>query len=201
MPVLLGNPPCRIPHILGSYARQALKDGLAMQDAKGLNPFKFGFGAASDSHNTAVPYRQDNFFGGHTFTDGTIEKRMSGNLVGGFFDARVEGTGGLTGVWAEENTRESIFNAMQRKETFAVSGPHIMVRRFGGWDYAADMVGKDDWVKVAYAEGVPMGGDLRPPPTAGKAPSFVVWAIKDPTSGNLDRIQIVKGWSNSGQSF
>jgi hypothetical protein len=199
MSVLLGNPPGRIPHIVGSYARQALKDGLTMQDSKGFNPYKFGFGAGSDSHNTAVPYRQGNFFGGHTFTDGTIEARMSGTLVGGMFDARIEGTAGLTGVWAEENTRASIFDAMQRKETFAVTGPHIKVRFFGGWEYAAAMLGDKDWVKTGYAKGVPMGGDL--PPAKAKAPTFMVWAVKDPTSGNLDRIQIVKGWTRSGQSF
>jgi uncharacterized protein DUF3604 len=199
MSVLLGNPPGRLPHIVGSYARQALKDGLAMEDTQGFNPYKFGFGAASDSHNTAVPYRQDNFFGGHTFTDGTIEGRMSGAVVGGMFDARTEGTSGLTGVWAEENTRASLFEAMNRKETFAVSGPHIQVRLFGGWEYAADAVKQKDWVKAGYAKGVPMGGDL--PPAKGKAPTFMVWAVKDPTSGNLDRIQIVKGWTKSGQSF
>jgi len=199
MSVLLGNPPGRIPHIVGSYARQALKDGLAMQDAKGFNPYKFGFGAASDSHNTAVPYRQDNFFGGHSVADGTIEIRMAGTLVGGFFDARTEGTGGLTGVWAEENTRASIFDALQRKETFGVSGPHIKVRLFGGWEYTSAMMSDPGWVKSGYAKGVPMGGDL--PPAKAKAPTFMVWAVKDPTSGNLDRIQIVKGWTKSGQSF
>jgi hypothetical protein len=199
MSVLLGNPPGRVPHVVGSYARQALKDGLALEGSRGFNPYKFGFGAASDSHNTAVPYRQDNFFGGHSFTDGTIEVRMSGNIVGGFFDARIEGTSGLTGVWAEENTRASLFEAMQRKETFAVTGPHIQVRFFGGWEYGADAVKQKDWVKTGYAKGVPMGGDL--PPAGAKAPTFIVWATKDPTSGNLDRIQIVKGWSQSGQSF
>jgi hypothetical protein len=199
MSVLLGNPPGRIPHVVGSYARQALKDGLTMEDSKGFNPYKFGFGAASDSHNTAVPYRQDNFFGGHSFTDGTIEARMSGTLVGGMFDARLEGTSGLTGVWAEENTRASLFEAMQRKETFAVTGPHIKVRLFGGWEYSADMLADKDWGKTGYAKGVPMGGDL--PPAKAKAPTFMVWAVKDPTSGNLDRIQIVKGWSRNGQSF
>ena len=199
MSVLLGGPAGRIPHIVGSYARQALKDGLAMLDTKGFNPFKFGFGAAADSHNTGVPYRQDNFFGGHSVTDGTIEVRMSGNIVGGFFDARTESTAGLTGVWAEENTRASLFEGMQRKETFAVSGPHIKVRLFGGWEYTAANVGEKDWVKTGYAKGVPMGGDL--PPSKAKAPTFMVWATKDPTSGNLDRIQIVKGWSKSGQSF
>ena len=199
MSVLLGNPPGRVPHIVGSYARQALKDGLALEETKGFNPYKFGFGAASDSHNTAVPYRQDNFFGGHSFTDGTPEVRMAGNLVGGFFDARTEGTAGLTGVWAEENTRASIFEGMKRRETFAVSGPHIKVRLFGGWQYTAAMLSDKDWVKTAYAKGVAMGGDL--PPAAGKAPTFMVWAVKDPTSGNLDRIQIVKGWAKNGQSF
>jgi hypothetical protein len=199
MSILLGNPPGRIPHVVGSYARQALKDGLALQDTKGFNPYKFGFGAASDSHNTAVPYRQDNFFGGHTFTDGTVQARMSGTLVGGFFDARTEGTSGLTGVWAEENTRASLFEAMQRKETFGVSGPHIKVRMFGGWEYKADMLADKDWVQTGYAKGVPMGGDL--PPAKAKAPTFLVWATKDPTSGNLDRIQIVKGWTKNGQSF
>jgi hypothetical protein len=199
MSVLLGNPPGRVPHVVGSYARQALKDGLALEDTQGFNPYKFGFGAASDSHNTAVPYRQGNFFGGHTFTDGTPEARLSGTIVGGMFDARTESTSGLTGVWAEDNTRESIFAAMQRKETFAVSGPHIQVRFFGGWQYDAGAVAADDWVAGAYAQGVSMGGDL--PPAASKAPTFLVWAVKDPTSGNLDRIQIVKGWTKSGQSF
>ena len=199
MSTLLGGPSGRIPHIVGSYARQALKDGIAMQDSRGINPFKFGFGAASDSHNTGVPYRQDNMFGGHSFTDGTPEVRMSGNLVANFFDSRTESTAGLTGVWAEENTRASLFEAMQRKETFAVSGPHIKVRLFGGWEYAAADLSGTDWVKTGYAKGVPMGGDL--PPAKGKAPTFIVWAVKDPTSGNLDRIQIVKGWSKSGQSF
>jgi hypothetical protein len=195
---LLGNPPGRIPHIVGSYARQALKDGLAMQETKGFNPYKFGFGAASDSHNTAVPYRQDNFFGAHAALDGTIEARMSGRLFAGI-DPRVIGPAGLTGVWAEENTRKSLFEAMQRKETFAVSGPHIKVRFFGGWNYSPKILNQKDWVKTAYANGVPMGGDL--PRAKAKAPTFVVWAVKDPTSGNLDRIQIVKGWSKSGQSF
>src|SRR5262245_51858245 len=198
MQFLLGDPEGRTPHIVGSFARQALKDGIAMQSAKGYNPYKFGFGAAADSHNTAVAYRQDNWFGAHGATDGTIEIRMSGRLNAGM-DPRVVGTAGLTGVWAEENTRASLFEAMQRKETFAVSGPHIKVRFFGGWAYGADTVKSKDWVKAGYAKGVPMGGDL--PAMQGKAPSFVVWAVKDPTSGNLDRIQIVKGWAKNGQSF
>jgi hypothetical protein len=195
---LLANPQGVIPHIVGSYARQALKDGLTMQDTKGYNPYKFGFGAGSDSHNTAVPYRQNNFFGQAGKADGTPQLRLSGLLTAGM-DPRIVGTGGLTGAWAEENTRASLFDAMKRKETFATSGPHIKVRLFGGWDYASGMTNEKDWVKTGYAKGVPMGGDL--PPATAKAPTFVVWAAKDPTSGNLDRIQIVKGWSQSGQSF
>lgn len=214
-PVLLGNPVGRIPHLAGSFARQALKDGLAMQDTEGYNPYRFGFGAASDSHNTGVPYRQNNFFGGHAYLDGTPQIRLSGQVFAGM-DPRWLGTAGLTGVWAEENTREAIFNAMQRKETFAVSGPQIKARFFGAWDYAdgiepdaraplwehmPDWLDSRDWIRSAYDRGVPMGGDLAAMPAEAKAPSFVVWAAKDPTSGNLDRIQIVKGWTRSGQSF
>jgi len=195
---LLGDPAGRFPQIPGSYIRQALKDGLAMNEARGYNPYKTGFVGGSDSHNTGVPYRQNNFFGGHALNDGDIKQRMSGYVFAGL-DVRLENPAGLTGLWAEENTRESLFNAMQRKETFATSGPHIKVRLFGGADVAA-AADQPDWVKAAYASGVPMGGDL-PPAADGKAPSFIVWALKDPTSGNLDRIQIVKGWSKNGQSF
>ena len=198
MQFLIGDPPGRTPQIVGSFARQALKDGLAMQGALGFNPYKFGFGAAADSHNTAVAYRQDNWFGAHGVTDATPQIRMSGQIGAGM-DPRALSPAGLTGVWAEENTRASLFEGMQRKETFAVSGPHIKVRFFGGWEYAADLFNDAAWVKTGYAKGVPMGGDL--PPAKAKAPSFVVWAVKDPTSGNLDRIQIVKGWSRNGQSF
>jgi hypothetical protein len=214
-PNLLGNPVGRVPHVIGSFARQALKDGVTMQDSQGFNPYKFGFGAASDSHNTGVAYRQNNFFGGHAFVDGTPQQRLAGQLFAGI-DPRWLGTAGLTGVWAEENTREAIFNAMQRKESFAVSGPQIKARFFGGWGYAdgmeaeaaaelwkhlPDWLDSRDWIRVAYDGGVPMGGDLPAMPADGKAPTFVVWAVKDPTSGNLDRIQIIKGWTQSGQNF
>jgi hypothetical protein len=102
-------------------------------------------------------------------------------------------------VWAEENTRGALFESMQRKETFATSGPRIKVRLFGGWEFSPDVLKSKDWVKTGYASGVPMGGDL--PAPKGKAPSFVVSAVKDPTSGNLDRVQIVKGWAKDGQTF
>jgi hypothetical protein len=195
---LLGDPEGRFPHIPGSYVRDALKNGLAMQDARGFNPYKTGFVGGSDSHNTGVPYRQENFFGGHAFNDGSLKQRMSGHVFAGL-DVRLENPAGLSGIWAEENTRASLFDAMQRKETFATSGPRIKLRFFGGWQYSADVVQGKDWVKTGYAKGVPMGGDL--PEPKSKAPTFIVWSVKDPTSGNLDRIQIVKGWARNGQSF
>jgi hypothetical protein len=212
---LLGDPTGRFPHIPGSYIRDALKTGITMQDTRGYNPYKMGFVGGSDSHNTGVPYRQQNFFGGHARADGGLKERMAGHLFAGL-DVRLENPAGLTGVWADENTRASIFDAMQRKETFATSGPRIKLRFFGGWEYAQeaqvaqrrefwkftpDWIKDRLWVKTAYAQGVAMGGDLAPLPAGKKSPSFAVWAVKDPTSGNLDRIQIVKGWAKDGQSF
>src|SRR5262245_36980768 len=212
---LLGNPEGRFPKMPGAYVRDALKTGIAMQDAPGYNPYKTGVVGGSDSHNTGVPYRQDNFFGGHGRADGSEKERMAGHLFAGL-DTRYENPAGLTGVWAEENTRSSLFDAMQRKETFATSGPRIQVRFFGGWDYAQEARAEriqdfghilpewmQDrlWHRAAYQRGVTMGGDLPPIPAGKKGPSFAVWAVKDPTSGNLDRIQIVKGWSKDGQSF
>jgi hypothetical protein len=201
---LLGQPATggRIDHIQGGFARQAYKDGIAMQDVRGYNPYKFGMAGGSDSHNTGSPYRQDNFYGGHAQIDGTPDRRFAGVLAFGTLDVRYENPGGLTGVWAEENTRASLFDAMYRKETFGVSGPHIKVRFFGSWGYNKDILKAKDWVHQSYANGVPMGADLAPMPSGkGVAPTFVVWAVKDPTSGNLDRIQIVKGWTKNGQSF
>jgi len=108
----------RIDHITGSYGRQALKDGITMQDVRGYNPYKFGMAGGSDSHNTGSPYRQDNFYGLHADADGAVERRFAGVLIGGTMDVRLENPGGLTGVWAEENTRASLWDAMYRKETF-----------------------------------------------------------------------------------
>jgi hypothetical protein len=193
----------KIDRIQGSYGRQALKDGITMQDVRGYNPYKFGMAGGSDSHNTGSPYRHDNFYGGHGQIDGTVGRRMAGVLAFGTLDVRLENPGGLTGVWAEENTRESLWDAMYRKETFGVSGPHIKVRFFGGWGYNKNAFDAKDWIHQSYTNGVPMGADLPAMSQGGKgtAPSFVVWAVKDPTSGNLDRIQIIKGWTKNGQSF
>lgn len=201
---LLGNPEDAFITIGGSFVRQALKDGIAMQQAKGYNPFKTGIVGGSDSHNTGVPYRQENFYGGHARLDGTMKERMAGHNFTGL-DTRFENPAGLTGLWADENTRASLFEAMQRKETFATSGPRMQLRFFGGWNYDGGIVKNEDWVKLAYLGGVPMGADLPAPPTVTRSgetvPQFVVWALKDPSAANLDRIQIVKGWSKDGQSF
>jgi hypothetical protein len=179
----------------GSYARQALLDGLSFaREGKG-NPFEFGFIGDTDTHNAAASNEEDNYTGKFAFE---TDPRHRLNGVPGQPESQVQqvrefSSGGLAGVWAEQNTRESIYDAMLRKETFGTSGPHIRVRFFGGWGFTdADDPGAD-WVAAGYARGVPMGGDLATPPEGG-SPSFVVWAQKDPKSGNLDRIQIVKGW-------
>lgn len=182
----------------GSYIRLALRDGIAMEGALGFDPYKFGFVAGSDSHSAASSYRQDDYFGEHGTLDDTIEKRLS-PIRHLNMDNRKVCTAGLTGVWADENTRNSIWSAIHRKETFATSGLRMKVRLFGGWKYTRSDLGRNDWVKVAYHNGVPMGGDL--PKAAAGAPTFIVWAESDPTGPNLDRIQIVKGWAKDGQSF
>ena len=188
----------RTPKIHGSYIREAWQNGVAMQDSRGYNPYKMGVVGASDSHNTASSYSQSNYFGGHGLLDATPESRLSGKKEVGL-NVGLLSTAGLGGVWAEENTRESIFAAMQRKETFGTSGVRIRVRLFGGWNFRPDVLDQKDWVKAGYANGVPMGGDL--PKKAGQTPTFIVWAVKDPDDANLDRIQIIKGWTKSGQIF
>jgi hypothetical protein len=188
----------RTPKIHGSYIREAYQNGLGMQEARGYNPYKFGVVGASDSHDTAVAYNAATFFGAHGLLDATAQARLGGAETAGLANDQIS-VSGLGGVWAEENTRESIFAAMQRKETFGTSGTRIKVRLFGGWGFGHDVLNQKDWVKTGYANGVPMGGDL--PPLKGKAPTFVVWAVKDPDEANLDRIQIVKGWTKSGQIF
>lgn len=187
-----------VPTDYGSYIRLALRDGIAMQGAFGFNPYKFGVVAGSDSHSAASAYRQDNYFGEHGTFDDTPEKRLS-PVKHLNMDNRQVCPAGLTGVWAEENTRESIWAAVSRKETYATSGLRMKVRLFGGWEYDPAVLQQEDWVKTGYAKGVPMGGDL--PAPNSKAPSFIVWAESDSTGPNLDRIQIIKGWAKNGQSF
>jgi hypothetical protein len=202
---LLGDPAGRIDHQHASYIREALRNGVGMQQARGYNPYKFGIVGGSDSHNTGVPYRQDNFYGGYARIDGDMRQRMAGHRFAGL-DERLENPAGLTAVWAEENTRASLFESMQRKETYGTSGVRIKLRMFGGWGWGLEELkplgrweSNAEWVKMGYRSGVPMGSDL--PAPKGKAPSFAVYAVKDPDSGNLDRIQIIKGWAKNGQTF
>ncbi|MBW2275492.1 MAG: DUF3604 domain-containing protein [Deltaproteobacteria bacterium] len=184
-----------------SYVRQALIDGVGFQEKIGANPWKLGIVAGADSHDGFSVNEEDNYTGVHGNTDKTPEIRLrSGSTVAG--EAPKDfGTPGATGVWAPENTREAIFDAIKNKETFGTSGPLIRLRFFGSWGYPASLVEDKEFVKKAYAGGVPMGGDLKKKPASAKAPTFAVWALKDPQSGNLDRVQIIKGWSARGYSW
>ncbi len=177
------------------YARTALQIGLQLEAKLGTNPYKFGMIGSTDTHTALATADEDNFFGKHSGTEPN-PKRMS-HPVGCFGENCIIGwqqaASGYAAVWAVENTRESIFEAMERKETYATTGPRMTVRFFGGWDFVAADAANRLPADVGYAKGVPMGGDLRAAP-AGKSPTFLVGAMKDPLSGNLDRIQIVKGW-------
>jgi hypothetical protein len=178
----------------GSFVRQALLDGMSQAADGAGNPFKYGFIGDSDTHNAAGSNEEYNFTGKFAFENNARERLsgVPGAPAGQVQQIQEFSSAGLAGVWAPENTREAIWDAMQRRETFATSGPMIKVRFFGSFDYATDDVQKPDFVQLAYAKGVPMGGDLKP--GAGKAPTFLVMAQKDANSGNLDRVQIIKGW-------
>jgi hypothetical protein len=181
-----------------SYIRQALINGVGFQELLGVNPFKYGIVAGGDSHTAFSVNEEFNYSGVHGVNDDTPERRLSGAGQTAGEAAIVFGTPGATGVWADENTREGIFDAIKRKETFGTSGPLIRLRFFGSWNYPRDILNDKDYVKKAYAGGVPMGGDLPQMPSGAKAPTFIVQALKDPESGNLDRIQIIKGWYERG---
>ena len=179
------------------YARQALKTGLLLEKELGVNPFKFGMVGSTDAHTAMAAVEEENFFGKHSGVEPephrwehvVIEAPDPKFTIKGWQQA----AGGYAGVWATENTREAIFDAMKRKETYATTGPRVTVRFFGGWDFTEADTRTRLPANAGYAKGVPMGGDLRDAPS-GKSPSFLVAAMKDPYSGNLDRIQIVKGW-------
>ena len=177
----------------GSYVRKALLDGLSLAGEGIGNPFRYGFIGDTDTHNAAASNEEFNYTGKFAFESERSHRLngLEGQPEGQTQQVREFSSGGLAGVWAEENTRESIFGAMARRETFATSGPHIQVRMFGGFNLSAEPGG--DWAAAGYAGGVPMGGELSAAPE-GVAPSFILWAVKDPNSGNLDRLQMVKGW-------
>ena len=188
----------------GDYARTALMRGLELEEKLGANPYKFGMIGSTDSHTGLSSYEEDNFWGKLAF-DSTPETKA--NFSGGRgMTGWNMGAGGLAAVWAEENTRESIFAAFRRREVYATTGSRLRVRFFGGWSFEASDAEAANLAQVGYAKGVAMGGDLagRPQPKTGlgglfggdktTAPSFLVHVAKDPKGANLDRIQIVKGW-------
>ncbi len=181
----------------GEYARSALQIGLQLEQKLGTNPYKFGMVGSTDSHTSLVAVEEDNFFGKHSGSEPSAHrwehKFMSSPDGKTFVMGWQTVASGFAAVWARENTREAIWEAMKRKETYATTGSRMMVRFFGGWDFTAADANNRLPAETGYAKGVPMGGDLKNAP-AGKAPTFLVAALKDPLSGNLDRIQIVKGW-------
>ena len=179
------------------YARSALKNGLKLEEQLGTNPYKFGMIGSSDAHNGLAALEEDNFFGKtapqepspERMTKAFIDNQKTGVKV---MDWEV-GASGYAAVWATENTREAIFDAMKRRETYATTGPRMAVRFFGGWDFMPADANNRMPAAIGYAKGVPMGGDLKSAPQ-GKSPTFLVAALKDAIGANLDRIQVVKGW-------
>jgi len=177
------------------YAREALKNGLLLEERLGTNPYKFGLIGSTDSHTGLSAVEEENFFGKATNAEPSPH-RMAHPFTktkNGVFEGYQLVASGYTGVWAEENTRASIWDAMDRKEVYATTGPRIIVRFFGGWNYTPEDLNSRAPAFLGYEKGVPMGGDLRQREGDG-APTFMVYALRDAIGANLDRIQIVKGW-------
>jgi hypothetical protein len=180
--------------LAGEYARSGLKRGLEFAAKLGVNPYKFGQIGSTDSHTSMPAVEEENFFGKHSGVEPSA-KRAAHVTLGGK-EGKIYGwqmaSSGYAAVWATENTRAAIWDAMHRRETYATTGSRMLVRFFGGWDFVPEDAQSRLPAGVGYAKGVPMGGDLRR--ATGKATTFLVAALKDSMSGNLDRIQIVKGW-------
>ncbi len=177
----------------GSYARSALKRGLALEKSTGANPYAFGMIGSTDDHTSLATAEEDNFFGKFANSEPGIrtpESRMAG------LNADWElGASGLAAVWAPENTRSDLFASMKRREVYATTGSRIVLRFFGGWSFEPDSVYSPYFETIGYRDGVPMGGELNRPESG--APSFMVQAMKDPDAANLDQVQIIKGWIDS----
>ena len=181
--------------LAGEYSREALKRGLEIEALLGTNPYKFGQIGSTDSHTSLATAQEDNFFGKHTGYEPS-PTRMDHPMMKsdqGVIEGWQTAASGLAAVWAPENTRESIFDAMARKEVYATTGSRMGVRFFGGWDYTLEDLNSRSPAFTGHKKGVPMGADL-PRRTGSKAPSFMVYALRDPIGANLDRIQIIKGW-------
>ncbi len=181
--------------LAGEYAREALKNGMVLEEKFGVNPYKFGMVGATDSHTGLTTAEEENFFSKAVSVEPSRE-RISHPFVSsdlGTIPGDLMVASGYQGVWATENTREALFDAMMRKETYATTGPRIMLRFFGGWSFTEDDLRSRAPAFVGYEKGVPMGGDLVEAPE-GKAPTFMAYVLRDPVGANLDRLQIVKGW-------
>jgi hypothetical protein len=192
----------------GSYVRDALGRGLEIsQRTAGVNPYKYGIIGASDFHNGLSTSSEEAFVGTFGGIDPTRPLPSTNDFFKNYGEARKivaanlyeTSSGNLTGVWAERNTREAIYDAFRRKETFATSGTRLKVRFFGGWDFPSAITKEAQWVNRAYAKGVPMGGDLPVKPSSVAAPRFIAWGVKDPNGANLDRLQVIKIWLQDGK--
>ncbi len=184
------------------YARAALKTGLTLEKTLGVNPFKLGMIGSTDAHTSLPAVQEDNFFGKHSGVE-PEPHRWEHVVIESPLDPKLtilgwqQAASGYAAVWATENTREAIFDSMVRKEVYATTGSRITARFFGGWEFEAEDALSRMPADVGYAKGVPMGGDLRAAPRGENAPNFLVAAMKDPYSGNLDRIQVIKGWMDA----
>jgi hypothetical protein len=189
--------PVTIEPDVGGYVRHAFQRGLLLEEQKGFNPYRFGLIGSSDTHNSSSAVEENNFTGGHGNADSTAEKRLNSKESTLALASTNFSASGLAGVWAESNTRDAIFDAMRRRETFATSGPRISVRFFAGADYADGTLDSPDALEQAYAGGVPMGGVLQ---AGSGSPDFLVWANMDPVGQRLQRVQIVKAWVEQGET-
>jgi hypothetical protein len=185
----------------GAFYRQGLAVGLKLEKKLGYNPYKYGAVAGADVHSGYQGNEEFGWKGAHGTQDDTPQKRLDPKPNATGVSGAAVSSAGTTAVWANENTREGIFEGIKSKETYGTSGTMIRLRFFGGWDYPKDITTQDDFVKKAYAGGVPMGGDLTAQPAGAKAPTFAVHATKDPESGNLDRVQIIKVWADSKTEY
>lgn len=178
------------------YARPSLMRGLRLQDQLGVNPYKFGLIGSTDAHNSLATADDNNFWGKASIHEPN-DQRLFSEISRGWPAATWRfAASGYAAIWAEENTRESLFAAMKRKEVYASTGPRITVRFFGGWDYQPDDAFRPDLARIGYDKGIPMGGDLSAAPK-DKAPQFLIRAVKDPDGANLDRVQVIKGWHDA----
>ncbi len=183
----------------GSYAREALRMGMEMAADGGVNPYQFGVIGSSDGHNSSSPVEEDSFHGKLPIMDGAASLRMNQALLLPDNQNRAMswGSGGLAAIWAPENTREALFDAMLRKETFATSGPRITLRFFAGWKFDKQILNDSNAIGTAYRDGVPMGATLPPSSDTAAKPTLYLVALKDPDGANLDRLQVIKLWIDS----